>query len=65
MSNKLSEFDLSKMQYIKPKRTKHIYISQILYNENEINVQLRKKITPSGVYREGNKYYLDLTCILK
>lgn len=56
----LKDFDLTKIKFLKPKRNNHMYISKVLYDESDINIQLKRKITMSGVYREGNKYYLDL-----
>ena len=56
----LKDFSLTNLKFGKPKRNNHMYISKVLYNNNEINIQLKRKITASGVYREGNKYYLDL-----
>lgn len=57
---KLTNFNLTKIKFLKPKRNNLMYISKVLYNNNDINIQLKRKITASGVYREGNKYYLDL-----
>lgn len=58
--SKLSDFNLEKISFIKPKRTNKMYISRVVYENNDINIQLKRKITASGVYREGNKYYLDI-----
>lgn len=58
--SKLSTFDFNKMRYLKPRKRNNMYISKIMYDGNDINIQLKRKITPSGIYREGNKYYIDL-----
>ena len=58
--SKLSEFNFSNVKYMKPKKRGNVYLSKLLYDDNEVNMQLRRKVTLSGVYREGNKYYLDL-----
>lgn len=57
---KLKEFDLTKLNFLKPKRSNSMYISKVLYNGNDINIQLKRKIAVSNIYRDGNKYYLDL-----
>lgn len=58
--SKLSNFNLEKVNFIKPKKGNNIYISRVVYDGNNINIQLKRKITASGVYREGNRYYLDI-----
>lgn len=58
--SKLSFFDFAKMTYTKPKKIDGMYLSKTKYEGNEINMQLKRKITLSGIYREGNKYYVDL-----
>lgn len=57
---KLTDFDSNKITYNKPKKFKAMYLSKSLYDNNDINIQLKRKVTLSGVYREGNKYYVDL-----
>lgn len=58
--SKISDFNLTKLSFLKPTKVKNMYLSKLLYDDDEINIQLKRKITPSGVYREGNKYFIDL-----
>ena len=44
--------------FLKPQKINNIYISKL--KDNNLNIKLRRKITISGVYREGKKYYMDL-----
>ena len=53
-------FEFSKITYLKPKKTANMYVSKLYYEDKVIDWQLKRKITLSGVYREGNKYYIDL-----
>lgn len=54
------EFDFAQITFNKPTKVQKMYISKFLYNKEEINLQLKRKITPTGIYRESNKYYIDL-----
>lgn len=58
--SKLVDFSTSKVTYNKPKKHNGMYLSKANYTGKEITIQLKRKITLSGVYREGNKYYIDL-----
>ena len=58
--SRLKDFSVSNVKYNKPKKYGNMYLSKAKYIGKEITIQLKRKITLSGIYREGNKYYIDL-----
>jgi hypothetical protein len=53
-------FEFSKLDYVRPKKQNNMYIADVLYDNQQIHLKLNRKITASGVYRGGNKFYMDL-----
>ena len=51
--------DLDKLDYLKPKKQKNMYLGLVYFEDNEINMQLKRKVA-SKVYRKGNKYCVDI-----
>ena len=51
--------DLDKLDYLKPKKQKNMYLGSVYCEDHEINMQLKRKVS-SKVYRKGNKYCVDI-----